>query len=185
MNIIIRQEEEKDINNVYKVNEKAFEQKEEADLVNKLRASPHFIKELSLVAEINNKNVDGDNGDNDNSIIGYILFTKIVSIGDRRDDAIQSIALAPLSVLPTYQKQGIGKKLIQEGLRRAKALGYKSVIVLGHEHYYSKYGFLPASQWHIQCPFPLTNTDVFRCIELIDGALNDVSGVVEYSKEFY
>ncbi|CAO3649041.1 unnamed protein product [Cunninghamella echinulata] len=188
---MIRQETEKDINNVYQINEKSFKQKEEADLVNKLRSSPNFIKELSLVAEID----DDKDGNNKKLIaVGYLLFTKIQNIGikplnsnkDEDDgDDMKCLALAPLSVLPNYQKKGIGKALIHEGLKKAKELGYRSVIVLGHEHYYEKFGFLPASQWSIQCPFPLDNPNVFRCLELTHGALNHVSGVVEYSKEFY
>ncbi|KAI9303542.1 acyl-CoA N-acyltransferase [Cunninghamella echinulata] len=187
MEIKIRQETEQDINNVYEINEKAFKQKEEADLVNKLRSSPNFIKELSLVAEIHD----------DNKLmitVGYLLFTKIPNIGikplnsnkdDDGDENMKCLALAPLSVLPNYQKKGIGKALIYEGLKKAKELGYRSVIVLGHEHYYEKFGFLPASQWSIECPFPLSNPNVFRCLELTYGALDHVSGVVDYSKEFY
>ncbi|CAO3599179.1 unnamed protein product [Absidia cylindrospora] len=174
--ISVRQECERDIQDVYKVNENAFQQKDEADLVNHLRQSPAFIPELSLVAVKNNK------------IVGYLLFTKI-TIGNEMTWAglasTTHLGLAPLSVISDCQGQGVGKTLIKEGFERAKALGYTAMIVLGHEHYYSKFNFVPASNFGIESPFPLENTDVFKAIELVPGALEHVSGMVHYSKEFY
>ena len=94
--IEIRKEEKRDYEQVYLLIKKAFKEitnsnKDEQELVNKLRNSSNFIPELSLVAE------------KDNKIVGYILFTK-VKIGKRTE-----LALAPLAVLPEFQKQGIGK----------------------------------------------------------------------------
>ena len=91
----IRKETENDYKEVYNVVKTAFETAEhsdgnEQDLVNELRNSDNFIPELSLVAIENNK------------IVGYILFTKI-ELGNNTE-----IALAPLAVLPEYQKQGVG-----------------------------------------------------------------------------
>ncbi|ORZ18137.1 N-acetyltransferase GCN5 [Absidia repens] len=175
-NISVRQECESDIQDVYKVNENAFQQKDEADLVNNLRQSPAFIPELSLVAVKND------------TIVGYLLFTKITIGSEMTASTIVTtshLGLAPLSVTSDCQVQGVGKMLIKEGFERAKTLGYTSVIVLGHEHYYSKFNFVPASHWNIASPFPLENTDVFKAIELVPGALEHVSGMVHYSKEFY
>ena len=100
----IRQETKKDYEEVYKVVKIAFETAEhsdgnEQDLVVALRNSSNFIPELSLVAI------------KDNKIVGYILFTKI-KIGK-----YEELALAPLAVLPKYQRQGIGKRLIEKGHR--------------------------------------------------------------------
>ena len=63
----------------------------------------------------------------DNKIVGYILFTKI------KVDKQEELALAPLVVLPEYQKQGIGRTLIQEGHKKAKELGYHYSVVLGSD----------------------------------------------------
>lgn len=98
----IRQENKKDYKEVYNVIKTAFETAEhcdgnEQDLVVALRDSDNFIPELSLVAVQNDK------------IVGYILFTKI-EIGE-----YEELALASLGILPEYQKQGIGTKLIEEG----------------------------------------------------------------------
>lgn len=170
MNIDIRREIELDYTEVFNVIKKAFENAEHSDgneqnLVTKLRKSSSFIPELSLVADYNGK------------IVGHILFSK-VKIGD----SIQ-IALAPVSVLPEFQKQGIGSKLIREGHKIAKELGYKISVVLGHEKYYPKFGYEIASKLGIEVPFdvPIEN---FMVLNLSNEKCN-IKGTVEYAKEFF
>ncbi|WP_042272668.1 GNAT family N-acetyltransferase [[Clostridium] dakarense] len=174
MNIKIRQENEKD----YKVSEDlvklAFENEEFSDksehlLVNRLRKGNSFIKELSMVVEDNEK------------IVGHILFTK--ALIDNGKEKFETLALAPLSVLPKYQGKGIGSKLIKEGLKKAKEMGYKSVIVLGHDKYYPRFGFIPASNYDIKAPFEVPN-EAFMALELIPNGLENISGTVVYAKEF-
>lgn len=167
--IKIRQENKEDYEEVYNVVKRAFESAEhsdgnEQDLVVNLRKSQNFISELSLVAI------------QDKRIVGYILFTKI-NIGEYKE-----LALAPLAVLPEYQKQGIGKKLIKEGHKIAKKLGYHYSIVLGSEKYYSKSGYVPASRYGIKAPFEVSNEN-FMAIKLNDTNFK-ISGTVEYAKEF-
>jgi predicted N-acetyltransferase YhbS len=171
MTMIIRQEKVEDINDVYHVVQKAFKKADYSDhdehnLVNRLRHSTKFIPELSLVAEYENK------------IVGHILFTEI-TVGDHT-----LIALAPVAVLPEMQGKGIGKLLITEGHKIATQLGYKSSIVLGHDKYYPKFGYKKASQYGIEAPFEVSEAN-FMAVELMDGALSDVHGVVEYAKEFF
>ena len=141
----IRQENRKDYEEIYKLVKTAFETAEhsdgnEQDLVVALRNSDSFIPELSLIAV------------KDNKIVGYILFTKI------KIENHEEIALAPLAVLPEYQKQGIGSKLIEEGHKIAKKLGYHYSIVLGSENYYPKFGYIPAIQYGI-----LQNVLLLKC----------------------
>lgn len=171
MGIVIREENNKDFNEVYEVIKSAFMNAEHTDnnehnLVNKLRGSEAFVKGLSLVAEDNGK------------IVGHIILTK-VKIGNN-----ESLALAPLAVLPNYQKSGIGSKLIIESHKRAKELGYRSVIVLGHPDYYPRFGYQPASRWGIKAPFEVPD-ESFMAIELIENGLKDISGTVNYAKEFF
>ncbi|WP_339795775.1 N-acetyltransferase [Paenibacillus sp. FSL R5-0744] len=171
MNIIIRQEKAQDINEVYHVVQKSFENAEHSDhdehnLVNRLRSSTKFIPELSLVAEYENK------------IVGHILFTEIL-VGDQT-----LVALAPVAVLPEMQSKGIGKLLITEGHKIATQLGYKGSVVLGHDKYYPKFGYKKASQFGIEAPFEVSD-DNFMAVELIDDGLSDVHGVVKYAKEFF
>ena len=73
--------------------------------------------------------------------------------------------------------------MITQGLESARELGFGSVIVLGHEHYYPKFGFLPASRWGIRAPIDVPD-NVFMAMELKPGSLNNISGVVEYPVEF-
>jgi predicted N-acetyltransferase YhbS len=108
------------------------------------------------------------------------LFSKIKIIGVKE---YESLALAPMAVLPKYQKQGIGAKLIKEGLKKAKKIGFDSVFVLGHKDYYPRFGFEKASRWNIKCPFKVPD-EAFMAIELSVGALKERSGIVEYPKEF-
>lgn len=168
MNIVIRKEEEKDYKQVYEVNKLAFQQKNESILIEKIRKGENFIPDLSLVAEI------------DNRIVGHILFSKIKIVGD---SIFESIALAPMAVIPVFQKQGVGSKLIKKGMAKAKELGFDSIIVLGHKDYYPKFGFERASKWNIKCPFKVPE-EAFMAIALTKKALEDKAGTVKYPDEF-
>jgi predicted N-acetyltransferase YhbS len=171
MDVNIRQETKKDHSQVYQLVKSSFEGMEfadgdEPDLVVRLRKSKAFIPELSLVAVANDE------------IFGHILFTKM-KIGSH-----PSLALAPVAVLPAYQRKGIGGKLIREGHRIAKQLGYASVIVVGHADYYPRFGYQPASRWNITAPFEVPD-EAFMAIELIPGTLEKVNGMIEYAREFF
>lgn len=175
MEINIREELEKDYEVVERLTEEAFKSAEHSDgtehlLVNRLRKSDDFIKELSLVAEDNGK------------VIAHLMLTKAkINNGDM---SVETLALAPVSVIPEYQGKGIGSKLINVALESARRLGYKSVIVLGHDKYYPKFGFVPASKYEIKAPFDVPD-EAFMVKELNDGSLIGVSGIVEYAKEFF
>jgi predicted N-acetyltransferase YhbS len=166
--MIIRQEKNEDFKSIYEINYQAFKQKNESELIERIRSSKNFVPELSLIAEKNGK------------IVGHILLSKIKIKGEKE---YESLILAPLAVLPELQKQGIGEKLITEGLRKAKELGFSSVIVVGHKDYYPKYGFEKASKWNIKCSFKVPD-EAFMAIELNIGALAEKSGIVEFPKEF-
>jgi len=146
--------------------------KNEHNLVSRIRNSNVFIPELSLVA------MDKDN----NRIVGHLLLSKIKIMNDNQ--VVESLAHAPVSVLPEYQNKGVGKFLISEALKKAKQLEYDSVIVLGHPEYYPKFGFKKASTWGIKAPFEVPD-EAFMTIELGENAFNKVSGVVEYPSVFF
>ncbi len=169
MNIIIRQELKEDHTRIKEINDQAFEQEDEGKLVDKLRKKDQFIPELSLVAEV------------DKTVVGHILFYpgKINSANQK----YTTLSLGPMSVLPEYQKKGIGGRLINEGLKLAKDLGFRSVIVVGHPEYYPKFGFTKASKWSIKVPFKVPN-EVFMALEIVEGELQDKPGIIEYPAEF-
>ena len=159
---------------VFSIIEQAFLTEEFSDhkeqfLVERLRLSGSFIPELSLVAEVNDE------------VVGHILLTKIlICNGDIKH---QSLALAPVSVLPEYQGSGIGSALIKAVHAKAIELGYGSVVILGHKDYYPRFGYKSASQFGISLPLDVPEEYVMA-IELIPNALDGVRGVVEYDPAF-
>ena len=175
MAIKIRPESNEEYSRTEEVVKKAFLNEEMSDhqehrLVQKLRNSEAFIPELSLVAIGQHEN-----------ILGHLMLTTNKIINE--NDTVESLSLAPVSVLPEYQYKGIGSQLIKEGIKRAKELGYKSIIVLGHPEYYPKFGFHPASFWNIKAPYDVPD-EVFMALELQTDALENVQGIVQYPKAF-
>jgi predicted N-acetyltransferase YhbS len=173
--ITIRKETPEDYAQVIQLTEKAFETLEisehnEGQLIDKLRKAPTFVDELSLVAEL------------DGQIVGHILYTPIKI--DNGAQQFQSLVLAPVSVLPEFQKQGIGGKLILAGHQKAKELGFQSAILLGHPEYYPRFGYKPASTFGIKTQIPLPSDDVFMAVELTEVGLTGVSGMVVFPPEF-
>lgn len=173
--LTIRQEEEKDYKEVFQLTEEAFREMEHSDhqehfLVEKLRKSDAFIPELSLVAE-----------DETGKIAGHILFTKIKI--ENGSDSFESLALAPVSVKPEYQNQRVGGKLILQGHHIARELGYRSVILIGHENYYPRFGYEKTSNFGISFPFEIPEENGMA-VELIKDGLKEVRGTVKYPEEF-
>ncbi|MGE5394353.1 MAG: GNAT family N-acetyltransferase [Candidatus Saccharibacteria bacterium] len=175
MNVNIRQETPDDYQWVVELTERSFKPLElsngkEGMLVSNLRKSASFIPALSLVAEFESK------------VVGHILFTP--TLIDNGDQQFTSLILAPVSVLPEFQNKGIGAQLILAGHQKARELGYRSVILFGHPHYYPRFGYRPCSTWNIKSPLELPSDDVFMAVELTEGALRKVSGTVVLPVEF-
>ncbi|WP_242275445.1 MULTISPECIES: GNAT family N-acetyltransferase [Bacillus cereus group] len=171
--VTIRQERQTDYRKTEEVVQQAFLNEEFSDkkehaLVKRIRECDAFIPELSIVAV-------------DEEIVGHIMLSKITIEQDGA--SVDSLALAPVSVARSYQKKGIGGKLIVAALEKAKELGYGSVVVLGHPEYYPKFGFKKASEWNIKAPFEVPE-EVFMVMELTENALEGVKGVVQYSSAF-
>ena len=132
--------------------------------MNQLRQDDAFLPQLSLVAE------------QDGALVGHILFTA-AQVGNA-----PVLALAPLSVLPGYQKKGIGTALIREGHRIGRQLGYGYSVVLGCETYYPRLGYRPAAQFGIEAPFPVPSENFMACKLREDAPA--VYGVMKYPKSF-
>lgn len=169
MNLTLRREKASDFHGIYLVHQAAFRQEAEGRLVEKLRKNKAYIPELSLVAI------------QDNLVVGHIIFSKIKITGGQKD--YESLTLAPLGVLPEFQNKGIGSLLVREGLKKARELGYRSVIVLGHKDFYPRFGFVPASRWGIESPYEVPD-EAFMAIELVPGGLDGISGKVKYDEAF-
>ena len=150
-----------------RVNELAFEQPNEADLVDALRANARPF--ISLVAVV------------DEQVVGHIFFSP-VSI-ESENGVFTAMGLAPMAVLPEYQNQGIGSQLVREGLKECQRLGHRIVVVLGHANYYPRFGFTPASLKGLRSEYDVPD-EVFMVTELVPGALEERRGLVKYHPEF-
>jgi putative acetyltransferase len=154
MNIIIRNENESDIDAISEITKAAFENLSisnhtEQFIINALRDANALT--ISLVAEAEKK------------VVGHIAFSP-VTISDGSPDWY---GLGPISVLPELQKQGIGKSLMREGLSLLKTLGAKGCVLVGDPGYYERFGFrsLPdlvidgvPQQYFLALPFEVSKT---------------------------
>lgn len=165
--VSIRLESPSDIDSIRHVNEQAFDQPAEAAIVDKLRNRNALT--LSLVAM------------KDNEVMGHIAFTKVTI--ESEDSSFEAIALAPMAVLPAYQRKGIGTQLVKAGLEECRRLGHEIVVVLGHPDYYPRFGFIPAKQKGIKCEFEAPD-EAWMMLELTEGILAGRTGTVKFQPEF-
>lgn len=166
--ILIREENTNDYAAIKNVNDKAFNQPQEGNIIDKLRHSG--VQQLSLVAETDGK------------IVGHIFFSPAEAEG--KNGKITGTGLAPMAVLPEYQKQGIGKQLIREGIERIKKQSVPFIIVLGHAQYYPKFGFEKASKYGLKCQWEGVPDEAFMVMILDKDKMKDVHGVVRYREEW-
>lgn len=152
----VRPEEPRDVDAIRRVVTAAFPTDAEARLVDALRASGSLT--ISLVAE--------DEG----PVVGHVSFSPVSGGG---------LGLAPVAVIPEMQRKGIGRKLIEHGLRLARESGAPFVVVLGEPGYYSRFGFEAASRWGWSDEYG--GGDAFQAIAWGDAPPR---GVVKYAPEF-
>lgn len=163
----IRDESPADIPAVRRVNEAAFASSpNEARLVDLLRARGKA--RISLVA------ASGDH------VVGHVLFSPVTLEPARA--GFDGVGLAPVAVLPEHQRQGIGSKLIREGIEKCRQAGYEAVVVLGDPGYYARFGFTRASDYGLRNEYAVV--EEFMVLELNAGALPGMKGVVKYAPEF-
>ena len=165
--VTIRPETPADVPRVRYVNELAFEQPFEADLVDRLRqACPDS---LSLVAE-------------DDAVVGHILFTPVVV--DNAARRLVGMGLAPMAVLPDRQRQGIGSQLVRRGLDILRERRCPFVVVVGHPEYYPRFGFEPASTHGLASQWEGMPDAAFMVLVLDVPAMAGVAGLAKYRTEF-
>ncbi len=166
MTVVVRPETHTDFNAIHEVNRLAFGQDAEADLVDGLRAGG-FVR-LSLVAEVGGE------------IVGHILFSRLPIVAET--GVVEALALEPMAVLPTHQRQGIGTKLVEEGLRTCRDDGHKIVVVLGHPGFYPRFGFSDSLAVPLSSPFG--GGESWMAVELVPGGLAGMVGRVKYPPPF-
>ncbi|WP_088839239.1 GNAT family N-acetyltransferase [Listeria sp. ILCC792] len=168
MNIRIETQEEN--RGIFEIHKRAFGREDEAKLVDLIRETEQYVCDLSLVAET----LDGQ-------LVGHALLSEIFL--EREGETRVLLGLAPVSVLPEFQGEGVGSALIEEGIRLSRAKAYPGIIVLGHASYYPKFGFKKAADFGISAPFDVPEEN-FLALELYPGGLTDFSGEVRYPDAF-
>jgi predicted N-acetyltransferase YhbS len=166
MDIILKLEEEKDYRAVENLTREAFWNvykpgASEHFILRNMRNSDVFVRELDYVAVVNNE------------IAGNIVYAKakvMYSAGEH-----EVLTFGPLSVLPKYQKNGIGRKLIARTAAKAKEAGFKAIIIYGNPAYYGRSGFVNSGQYGITDMHGNYN-DALLALELTPGALENISG---------
>jgi len=152
-------------------------------VLHKLRKSNSYIPELDLIAIY------------ENEIIGHIISTK-AKVSDSLNEH-EILCVGPIAILPDYQKNGIGSKLIKVSIKIAKDLGYKGMILFGNPEYYHRFGFVNAEKYCITTK-ENQNFEPFMVIEIQEKGLNNVKGkffedesfsideaeLVEFEKQF-
>ena len=170
----IRLEEENDYRRVEELTREAFWNLHvpgcnEHLLVHNLRKADVFLKELDFVAT------------HDNKIVGNIMYaeSKIINI----DKEYIVLTFGPVSVLPEYQKMGIGLNLITHTIELAKKMEYKAIIIYGYPDYYKKFGFKSSKEYNI------TNKDkkypaALLVLELYPNALKGIEGIFDEGEAY-
>jgi putative acetyltransferase len=164
--ITIRREEPADAEAIRSIHQSAFPTEAEARLVDRLRQERKLA--LSLLAEVNDRGV------------GHVAFSPVSVYS--QSPAERGLGLGPVSVLPEWQRKGIGEQLITRGVEDCRREGYSFVVVLGEPEYYGKFGFRRASLFGLGNEYGVD--DPFMVLELRLGGLPKVPGTVKYAKVF-
>ena len=165
--LTIRPEVPEDQTSIHYINQEAFGQNQEADLVDKLRQRGALTVSLVAVQET--------------AIVGHIAFSPVEITSEK--SSFGALTLAPMAVLPVHQNKGIGSQLIIAGLQECLQLGHEIIVVVGHPNYYPRFGFIPANPKGIECEFEVPN-EAWMIKELKQGALAGRRGKVRFQPEF-
>jgi len=157
--VLIRDEDVADHSSVSAIIERAFGQPDEARLVEALRADGDAA--ISLVAAI------------DGELVGHVLLSPMSA-------PFRALGLAPVSVLPSHQRGGIGRALIEAALDRARADGWDAVFVLGEPAYYRRFGFRADLATGFASPY----AGPYLMVLPLGGSLPVVEGTIEYAPAF-
>ena len=181
MDINVRLEEEKDYRKVEEITRAAFNYPErirrgkigcpyEHWMVHELRHRDG-IASLSFVAQ-----------QTDGTVVGHIICSNAVI--KKGEQILPVLNFGPLSVLPEYQRQGVGKTLVRTMIEQAKKLGYGAILFFGRPEYYPQFGFREAALYGIS-DLEEYNYPAFMAMELKEGYLNDIRGGKYFESDIY
>lgn len=165
--IIIRLENESDYEQTEELTREAFWNIynpgcNEHFILHELRSRDTYLPELHYVAEYKGK------------VIGSIVYCK-GKIVDELLGVHEVIGFGPISVLPEYQRDGIGSMLINHTINKAREMGFVAILICGNPEYYHRFGFISASEYGITMSDG-SSFDAFMALELEEGALRKISG---------
>jgi predicted N-acetyltransferase YhbS len=166
MDIKLRLEEEKDYSIVENITREAFWNVyspgcDEHLVIHNMRNVNEFIRELDYVAIYNNE------------IVGNIVYVKSKIISATKEYDV--LTFGPVSILPMYQKKGIGKKLIEHTIKRSKEIGFNAIIIYGNPKYYEKFGFKNTKEYGITDKEGYYS-EVLMALELFPNSLKNIKG---------
>lgn len=164
--MLIRVEIPVDASGIDALLRRAFGRDDEAELVHQLREDG--LLTLGIVAT-----------DDEGGVVGYAAFSPVDVAGEDR----QWVALAPLAVEESLRGQGLGEKLVYEGLDALNEFSYAAVVVLGEPAYYARLGFKNAAQYDLHCRWP-GGESALQVYPLAEDALAGPCGLVAYSPPF-
>ncbi len=161
----IRQTTQADLEDILFVERAAFNRDSEVDLTRALLTDSSAEPRLSLMAYV------------DGQPVGHILFTK-ATLTNHPEVAISF--LAPLAVIPQFQRQGVGGALIKRSLELLTEANVDLVVLLGHPAYYPRFGFQPAFKLGFEptYPIPAEVADAWMVRALKPNIIGRVSGRV-------
>jgi putative acetyltransferase len=163
--LIIQETTPTDLQDILYVEQEAFRRDSEPKLTKDMLSDQSAQPSLSLLAYI------------DNHPVGHILFTHGYLTGNPQ---VEVSFLAPLAVVPKFQRKGIGGALIKKGLEILSKSGIDLVFVVGHPHYYPRHGFTPASKLGFEPTYPIPKevADAWMVQALHSDIIGAVSGKV-------
>ena len=164
--VTVRKKLATDVAAIRLVNESAFDSPTEANRVDKLRTSCSDVISLVAVCEC--------------KVVGHILFTPATLDGY----GVVGMGLAPMAVLPAYQRTGIGSQLVRHGLEHVRQSGCPFIIVLGHPEYYPRFGFERASKYRLRSQWEGVPDEAFMVAVFDREALPKSGGIARYRDEF-
>lgn len=137
---------------------------QEVEIVEKMRG---LVPYISLVAVA------------DGTLIGHIFISPVTLVDFPQ---VPVCTLGPIGVAKAWQRQGVGTRLMQEGLAASRQAGYRAVFLTGDGNYYSRFGFIPNSETKLHTIF---HTPHDMVLELEPGTLAGVSGLVNYPEPWH
>ncbi len=158
--MIIREEQQSDHEAIRSVVTDAFGQPDEARLADMLRTDGDI--EIALIAELDRK------------LVGHVVLSRMIL-------PEAALGLAPVSVLPAFQRQGVGSALMRAGIKRAQENGWERIFLLGEPAYYNRFGFAAETAAGFSSPYA---GPYFMALELAENLPDRSEGVAEYASAF-